>query len=295
MDTNERVDLRDKYLALLRNTLTRAIDGDAIDYRDADEAPSWIKPESEEDRKNIAKARELLRAVGSNSTEHWLDVRRCVRLDSRRIAEGRQVHPNAETMVGLRRLENIEQLIRDVCEKNVPGDYVEAGVWRGGASIYAAACLQAYSRTPRAQYLYDTFGGFATVENPDSPDYGDEHWKQTMLQVSREAVRANFVKYGLLTDNVAFVEGDVRETAPRHPARPISVLRLDVDLYDPTMAALENFFPKISPGGFVIIDDWNYEVNGRRPAQDAVKDYLAERRRSVEFVPIDYMAVFFGV
>ncbi len=95
-------DYRDRYLSLLRQALTRAMDGDAMDYRDADEAPSWIKPESEEDRKNIAQARELLRAVGSNSPGHWLDVRRCVRLDSRRIAEGRQVHPNAETMVGLR-------------------------------------------------------------------------------------------------------------------------------------------------------------------------------------------------
>ncbi len=89
------------------------------------------------------------------------------------------------------------------------------------------------------------------------------------------------------------MQGDIRETALKHPNSPIAVLRLDVNLYDPTMRALKSLFPKVSPGGYVIIDDWEYVVSGRWPAQDSVKDYLKEQSLSVEFVPIDYMAVFF--
>lgn len=285
----------ERYLSLLRQTLTRSIDGDCIDYRSVEEVPSWITPESEEDRRRIAQAQELLRGISSNSGEHWLDVRRCVRINRGRIAEGRQAHPHAETMVGLRRLENIERVIRDVCENSVPGDYVEVGVWRGGASIYAAACLLVYSSTPRLQFLYDTFAGFSPVENPASPDFGDVHWKQAVLRVSQEVVRSNFEKYGLLSERQIFVEGDVAKTSVKHPDRPIAVLRLDVDLYEPTWAALENLFPKVSPGGYVIVDDWNYLVNGRFLAQDAVRDYLKAQGRSVEFMPIDFMSVYFRV
>jgi hypothetical protein len=161
--TAANIDWSEKYLKLLRETLTRAINMNTIDFRHASEVPSWTKPETEMDRSMIAVASFLADTVSSNSEEHWLEVRRCVKVDRCRVEDGSQLHPNAETMTGLKRLEKIEFLIRNVCEQNIPGDFVEAGVWRGGASIYARACLDKYSGEHRKNFLYDTFSGFGRI------------------------------------------------------------------------------------------------------------------------------------
>jgi O-methyltransferase len=111
--------------------------------------------------------------------------------------------------------------------------------------------------------------------------------------VGLEKVKNNFKKYGLLSEKVIFVQGNVCETSLKHPETPIAILRLDVDLYDPTTVALQNLFPRIPSGGYVIVDDWQYEVQGRKPAQEGVADYLRAQGRKLDVIPIDDMSVYF--
>jgi predicted O-methyltransferase YrrM len=76
------------------------------------------------------------------------------------------------------------------------------------------------------------------------------------LAVSREDVERNFAKYGLLDDRVVFLQGWFKDTLPSAPIGKIALLRLDGDMYESTMDALQNLYPKLSPGGYCIIDDF---------------------------------------
>src|ERR1017187_5803021 len=83
-------------------------------------------------------------------------VRRCVVNPADRT-EGKDWPPEAETMIGLRRLDNLQFCIADVVKCGVAGDLIETGVWRGGASIFARAVLKVYGDTSRLVWLADSF------------------------------------------------------------------------------------------------------------------------------------------
>src|SRR5438105_5263400 len=112
---------------------------------------------------------------------------------------------DAETMVGLKRLDNIHEAIRTVIEEDVPGDWLETGVWRGGASIFARACLAAYGDDHRIVCGADSFEGLPKPSLPQ--DEGDMLWSYDELAVDVESVRQNFVRYGLCDDRVRFLIG----------------------------------------------------------------------------------------
>ena len=88
------------------------------------------------------------------------------------------------------------------------------------------------------------------------------------LAVSLETVRANFEKFGLLTDFVKFLPGWFSDTLPKAPIREISILRLDGDYYDSTMDALDHLYHRVSRGGFVIIDDYGAVDGCKRAVQE---------------------------
>jgi O-methyltransferase len=202
-----------------------------------------------------------------------------------RVAEGDYWPTTAETMLGPARLDNIEECVRRIIADDVPGDLIETGVWRGGGSILMRAVLAAYGDTTRLVWVADSFEGLPRPTHPR--DAGDEHWRYPQLAVSIDEVRTNFARYGLLDDQVCFLQGWFANTLPAAPIDQLAVLRLDGDMYGSTLDALEPLYPKVSPGGFVIIDD--YALEGCRQAVD---DYRASNGVDEDLVRIDHTGVF---
>jgi hypothetical protein len=201
--------------------------------------------------------------------------------------EGRDWPAEGETMIGLRRLDDLERCIVDVLERGVPGDLIEAGVWRGGAAIFRRAVLEAQGDRDRSVWLADSFQG---VPKPDPERYpadaGDELWTQEPLAVSLEEVRANFERYGLLDERVRFLPGWFRETLPEAPVDRLALLRLDGDLYESTIVALESLYDKVSAGGYVVVDDYALDT-----CREAVDDFRGERGITAPLQSIDWTGV----
>ncbi|MFO7662379.1 MAG: TylF/MycF family methyltransferase [Chloroflexota bacterium] len=172
----------------------------------------------------------------------------------------------AHTMIGMKRLDNLQYCIENVIFEGIPGDLIETGVWRGGAAIFMRAILKAYDVTDRRVLVADSFEGLPTPNPLQFPkDAGDRHHKHTYLAVPLEEVKANFERYGLLDEQVVFIKGWFRDTLPYVPADSLAVLRLDGDMYESTWDALTNLYMKLSIGGYIIIDDYKV-VSGCRAA-----------------------------
>ncbi|HME22875.1 MAG TPA: TylF/MycF family methyltransferase [Acetobacteraceae bacterium] len=201
---------------------------------------------------------------------------------------GRDWPATAQTMIGLARLRNIRALAEQILEQQIPGDFLEAGVWRGGACIYMRGILAAYGVGDRSVWVADSFEGLPEPEPEKYPaDTDDPHHTFTALQVSAEQVRSNFEQYGLLDHQVRFLKGWFADTLSGAPIGQLALLRLDGDMYSSTMQTLEALYNKVSPGGFVIIDD--YILGGCRQATD---DFRSQRSISQALQEIDGAAVF---
>lgn len=218
-----------------------------------------------------------------------LQITRRVAWNQDARSEGRDWPVGAETMVGMRRLENLEYCVRDVLEHDVPGDLMETGVWRGGASIFMRAVLKAFGDTTRSVWLADSFQGLPKPNAALYPaDEGESSWRRSQLAVGVEEVKANFAKYGLLDEQVRFLVGWFSDTLPTAPVESLAVLRLDGDLYESTMVALRSLYPRLSPGGYVIVDDW-----GAVPAcKQAVTDFRREADIIDTIHEIDWTGVY---
>ena len=198
-------------------------------------------------------------------------------------AEGRDWPPLADTMIGLKRLDNLQFCVESVIKNNIPGDVIETGVWRGGGSIFMRAVLRAYAVTDKTVWVADSFQGLPPPDVEKYPqDKGDIHHEIRFLAVSCEQVKANFAKYGLLDDQVRFLEGWFKDTLPTAPIDKLSVIRLDGDMYESTMDGFNNLYPKLSVGGYVIVDD--YVLTGCRKA---VHDYRVAHAITEEIIDID--------
>jgi O-methyltransferase len=174
----------------------------------------------------------------------------------------------ADTMIGLKRLDNLQFCVETVIKENIPGDFIETGVWRGGACIFMKAILVASGIKDRKVFVADSFQGLPKPdENKYIMDKGDKHHTfYSALAVSQEEVKKNFEKYGLLDNQVIFLKGWFKDTLPIAPIEQLSILRLDGDMYSSTIEVLETLYPKLSKGGFCIIDD--YALSGCRQAVD---------------------------
>jgi O-methyltransferase len=191
----------------------------------------------------------------------------------------------AETMIGMQRLTSLQRCVETVLADDIPGDLIECGVWRGGACILMRAVLAAYGDETRCVWLADSFQG---VPRPDPAKYKADKGVRTrpvagILAVPETEVRANFQRYGLLDDQVRFLAGWFKDTLHDAPIDRIAVLRLDGDLYESTIQALDALYPRLSSGGFCIIDDYH----AVKPCRQAVTDYRAKHGVSAEIVDID--------
>ncbi len=204
-------------------------------------------------------------------------------------AEGLDWPVRAHTMIGRKRLENVQSCIEDVLAHGVPGDLIETGVWRGGATILMRAVLKAHGVTDRLVWVADSFAGLPAPDSNRYPrDEGDQLHTFRQLAVSLEQVQDNFRRYGLLDDQVRFLKGWFRETLPSAPIDRLAVLRLDGDLYQSTIEALESLYDRISVGGYVIVDDYGNVAGCRQ----AVHDFRKARGISDTIRPIDWAGVY---
>jgi O-methyltransferase len=193
---------------------------------------------------------------------------------------------SAETMAGLTRLDNIEHCVKEVLRDEIPGDFVETGVWRGGSCILMRGILRAYGVKDRRVWLADSFAGL-----PKSTHREDLHWdfeRYSQLAVSLEQVEENFRKYDLLDGQVCFLKGWFKDTLPSAPIEQIAVLRLDGDLYESTWDAISALYPKLAPGGFLIVDDYG----GIDSCRKAIHDYRDQQGIAEPIQKVDQSCVY---
>jgi len=190
----------------------------------------------------------------------------------------------AETMISLRRLDNIEYCIKDVLKRHVPGDLIEAGVWRGGATIFMRGVLEAYGNTDRRVWVADSFQGLPKPDTAAFPIDLNFQRSQGTFAASLDTVKGNFARYGLLDDQVRFLPGWFRNTLPHAPIGHLAVLRIDADLYESTMEALRDLYPKVSPGGYILIDDYRILPETKK----AVDNFRASEKITSEIKYVDW-------
>ena len=267
---------------------------------------------------------------------------------------GEDVAANALTMVGLKRLGNIQHCLEEVLRTGVPGDFVETGACKGGACIFARAVLKAHGVTDRKVVACDTFNApddagtgvlasvvsalvkpvvavvallcwplkpvrvalfnavqrlqssFPPVDDPSPELVYTTFWMMKHLaafprpaehpsvEPGLAAVKSHFARFGLLDDQVVFLQGFFSATLTpgpnQHPDAParVAVLRADGDTYESTIDALESCYPKLQPGGFCIIDDYYSFVDCAR----AVDEYRAKHGITAEMHRIDNMSLY---
>ena len=184
----------------------------------------------------------------------------------------------AHTMIGHFRLSNIERCAEQVIAEEIPGDFLEAGVCKGGAAIFMRALQVAHGAGERRTWVVDSFQGVPPSNASADAGYGLrlEESYQPSLACSESAVREHFRRYDLLDSNVRFLPGWLADTLPSADTGPLAILRVDVDLYSSTKECLDLLYDRVSPGGFVIVDDYGFLPCCR----DAVDDF--RRLRGIE-------------
>jgi O-methyltransferase/8-demethyl-8-(2,3-dimethoxy-alpha-L-rhamnosyl)tetracenomycin-C 4'-O-methyltransferase len=207
--------------------------------------------------------------------------------DKRRL--GRDWPTVAHTMIGQLRLRNLRDLSEAVIQQGIPGDFIETGVWRGGACIMFRAILKAYEDQTRRVFVADSFEGLPKPNAQLYPaDENDKHHQFEALAVSLEEVQENFAKYALLDEQVVFLKGWFKDTLPQAPVTQIAILRLDGDMYESTMDGLRNLYAKVTQGGYIIVDDYGAVPACRR----AIQDFRAEQAISDPMINIDGLGIY---
>jgi O-methyltransferase len=210
-------------------------------------------------------------------------------------ADGRRRHVNlrnacefAHTMIGRKRLESLQQCLDTIRTENVPGDLIEAGVWRGGAAIFLRGYLAAHEMTDRKVWAADSFAGLPRPSLAQDAGHDYSAKRMPILAVPLEEVRETFRRYGLLDEQVEFLEGWFKDTLPAAPIERLALARLDGDLYESTRDALRALYDKVVPGGFVIVDDYgDFE-----PCRKAVDDFRAELAIREPLQVVDWTGVY---
>jgi hypothetical protein len=243
----------------------------------------------------------LMNGIYANASDLYIDLmKRCLantiyedpgfsnKYDLSIRENGHDWPKTAHTMIGLKRLDNIHFCLKEILNNQIPGDCIETGVWRGGATILMKAILKAYGDTTRKVWVADSFEGLPppnVLKYPADKDLNLYLYKE--LAVPLEEVKENFKKYDLLDDKVIFLKGFFKDTLPTAPIEQLALLRLDGDLFESTMDALTHLYPKLSVGGFVIIDDYCIDA-----CVKAVHSYRTLHGITDPITPIDQIGVY---
>jgi hypothetical protein len=161
-----------------------------------------------------------------------------------------------ETTIGRLRFNSLRACMEEVENNQIPGDFIETGVQRGVVTIFMRGFLAAYGNKERQVWVADSFAGFPPSTRLDEQGISNAIFPD--LVVPLETVMNNFKKFNLLDDRVHFIKGFFCDTLSKAPIEKLAILRLDGDLYSSTMDCLEALYPKLSIGGYIIIDDYGH-------------------------------------
>jgi O-methyltransferase len=210
-------------------------------------------------------------------------------------AEGRDWPLRGLTMTGLRRLDDLQSCVEANVGESIPGDLIEAGTWRGGASILMRATLDSLGAEDRTVFVADSFQGFPRADPEPARDDSAPGYATSLepylavfdfLAVPLEEVRENFARFGC-ERGTEFVPGFVQDTLPELPERDWSLIRLDTDAYDSTLLALRHLYPRLAVGGFLIVDDYG----ALEECRAAVTDFRAEHGIEEPLEVVDWACV----
>ena len=218
----------------------------------------------------------------------WWNVNIIEKDGTNKIVNMRNVVEFSHSMAGRKRLLNIEECLDRIRQEGIPGDLIEAGVWRGGATILMRGYLAVYEMEDRCVWVADSFQGLPLPTHPADHGHDLSPAIAPILSVSLEEVRGIFRRYGLLDDRVCFLEGWFKDTLASAPIDRLALLRLDGDLYESTMDGLTALYDKVVPGGFIIVDDYGDFI----PCRRAIDEFRALRGIEEPVVKIDWSAVF---
>jgi O-methyltransferase len=204
------------------------------------------------------------------------------------------------TMTGVARLQAVVDAVRYCVGREVPGDFAECGVWRGGSVLAMALALQQLGRANRHLHLYDTFEGMTAptahdvspVDRPalevwnEARGRGERPWKEVFSEqsFSEDQVRDLLLSSGYPPQLIHLVRGAVEETLPEHAPEALALLRLDTDWYESTRHELEHLYPRLSDGGVLIVDDYGHWEGARR----AVDEYFRVHGPPPLLARVDY-------
>jgi hypothetical protein len=188
----------------------------------------------------------------------------------------RNISETYHTMIGRKRLDNIQSLLDVIVRDKIPGDLIETGVWRGGATIFMRGYLAARGITDRCVWVADSFAGLPapSLQQDHGFDYSAALFP--ILAISKTSVEELFRRYELLDDQVKFLEGWFKDTLPTAHIERLALLRLDGDLYESTRDALTHLYHKVSSGGFVIVDDY-FDLEPCRQAVDEFRENVGDQ------------------
>lgn len=211
-----------------------------------------------------------------------------VQFDARKRFQGRDWPVVGHSMAGIKRLQNVAHLTDRAIAEGIPGDFIETGVWRGGASAMVRGVLKFRGVTDRKVYLADSFEGLPPPDEAAFPaDTGSRYHTRGRLAVGVEAVRKTFEAYDLMDEQVEFVVGWFKDTLHKLDVPQFALIRLDGDMYESTIQAITALYPKLAPGGFVIVDDYG----GIKACRAAIEDYRAAEGITAEIHRIDHTGV----
>ena len=221
-----------------------------------------------------------------------------VELEPEEVEIVRYVFESGYTMTSVPRLVNTLKSCRYAVENNIPGDFVECGVWRGGNGILAKKVFERMGSKKKV-WMYDTFAGMTEPTKLDvearsrasaKPTYNANQMAthNEWCYASLEDVKENCRKSGVDLDSIHFIEGDVGETLARNENLPtrICVLRLDTDWYESTKTELGILYPLVSKKGVLIIDDYGFWEGSRK----AVDEYFDQMPLKPLFYVVDTTA-----
>jgi len=182
------------------------------------------------------------------------------------------------TMTGKDAMYALYCAVNYILDRNIPGDFVECGVWRGGSSLLAALLLKRRRELGRRLFMYDTFEGMPAPTEVDVDKDGipaARHLEANADDVgwcyaSLDDVRSVFDRHDFPFEST-YIKGDVVETLPKSKPEQIALLRLDTDWYESTLAELTQLYPRLQPGGVVIIDDYGHWQGARRATDEYFK------------------------
>jgi hypothetical protein len=198
---------------------------------------------------------------------------RRVPMNYRERLAGHDLPYRAVAFGGTAKFDNLQVGMETCLSEKIPGDFMEAGCWRGGVTIFMRGFLKAYGDVERSVWCADSFLGEPI---PKPATYPDDEWnefyKESLFVASFDDVRETFAGFGLLDDRVKFVRGWFEDTLPTCRVEKLAVVRIDGDLYGSNWTCMEHLYPKVSPGGFVILDDYFVWPAARK----AIDDYRSQ-------------------